>query len=63
MADAPGRKAVALVAVGGAILVAPSTTVARHDGFDSQSVSLLPPCLVWCFVAGVKPAFMVLSAF
>jgi hypothetical protein len=40
-------------------LVAPSATVRRHDGLDPQRVSLFSP--LSCYVAGVKPACMVLS--
>ena len=46
-----------LVAVEGVTLVAPSTAVAWHDGLDAQGFSRRPP--LSCFVAGVKPAFMV----
>jgi hypothetical protein len=42
LVDALGRKAVGRVAVEGATAVAPVTPVARHDGVDSQRVSLLP---------------------
>ena len=58
---AAASRSTTLVVVEGATSVAPSTAVARHDGLDSQSVSLLSP--LSCFGTGVKPALTVLSFF